>query len=419
MFSKESTRPPGGDRAKYADDMKAFGMDPAMLLAGIDECLNATVVFQIEDDLVLSPDFLLLGEKWFPNWRTDHIAAFRTLIAAFTTLDHHGSFDLDFGEVLLGWGSAIGAWKEAGLLCVRICTWYGQQGRLEEMEGVIKRTVAHLEGEEKLILEGHLITMFTDSGRYAEALNLHHAIEARVRLLPQNEDEYFRNLIACLTQQIDCLLELDRGDEALALWHDASEVEAEWSEPAADVRPRLLGQRAQIYAHAGDLDSALNDIGEAINLAEKCPGVLAAELRTTRCDFLRRLDRLLEAEVELRKVEPFADSGRLRSRFLHIKGLLMEERQDPRWTEHVLESYEHDRQRGDLAGVAISLVTMARIFIDQGEIGRARERLREAFPYIRRCGLANIMGTFARLWGEIELAEGSQSAGRSWLAGDG
>jgi len=63
-------------------------------------------------------------------------------------------------------------------------------------------------------------------------------------------------------------------------WHDASEVEAEWSEPAADVRTSFARQRAQIYAHAGDLDSALNDIGEAINFGGEVPWRLAAELRT-------------------------------------------------------------------------------------------------------------------------------------------
>jgi len=101
MFSKESTRPPGGDRAKYAGRHEGLWNGSCDAFGRNRRMLNATVVFQIEDDLVLSPDFLLLGEKWFPNWRTDHIAAFRTLIAAFTTLDHHGSFDLDFGEVLL------------------------------------------------------------------------------------------------------------------------------------------------------------------------------------------------------------------------------------------------------------------------------------------------------------------------------
>jgi len=74
--------------------------------------------------------------------------------------------------------------------------------------------------------------------------------------------------------------------------------------------------------------------------------------------------------------------------------------------EHILESLEYDRLRGDLAGTAISLVTIARISIDQGDITRAKERLREAFPYVRECNLGSIMGTFALLWGEVEAAEG-------------
>ena len=93
----------------------------------------------------------------------------------------------------------------------------------------------------------------------------------------------------------------------------------------------------------------------------------------------------------------------------------MERRRDPQWIEHILESLEYDRLRGDFAGMAISLVTLARIFIDQNEIGRAKERLREAFPYVRECGLRSVMGTFALLWGEIEAAEGSIESAKSWM----
>ena len=74
--------------------------------------------------------------------------------------------------------------------------------------------------------------------------------------------------------------------------------------------------------------------------------------------------------------------------------------------EHLLESYEQDRLRGDDAGVAISLIAIARIFTEEHEYDRARERIREALPLADACGLANIVASLALLWAEIDLAEG-------------
>jgi hypothetical protein len=127
------------------------------------------------------------------------------------------------------------------------------------------------------------------------------------------------------------------------------------------------------------------------------------------------MQRLDDAEAELRIIAPFATSGALRSRYLHLKGILMERRSGPEWIEHVLESLEYDRQRGDIAGIAISLITLARIFIDQNDIERAKQRLREALPYVQQSGLQSIMGVFARLWGEAAAADGSVDSAKAWL----
>ena len=411
----EAHLPPGG-LAEYAVDLDKLRLDGQTLVAGVDECVAATIVFRIGESLVLSPEFFLLADRWFPDWRTEHIRMFQTFVAAFAMLDYESKeFDLAMCESLLGWAVAIRAWKEAGLLSVRLCAWYGEHGRLPEMEGQIMLVVPNVDGEEKLILEGHLISILVSSGQYEQALALHKEIEKRVRSLPSRDHEYFLNLIASLTQQVDCLVEMHRLDEALVLWQRAAELVDSWPSAESDARPRILGQRARIYEESGEFDSALAAITEAIQLAENAPGILHAELRSTKSEILRRLDRFDDAEAELRAIAPQASGGALRSRYLHLKGILMERRRDPQWIEHILESLEYDRLQGDFAGMAISLVTLARIFIDQNEIGRAKERLREAFPYVRDCGLRRVMGTFALLWGEIKAAEGSIESAKSWM----
>ena len=401
---------------KYEKDLNMFGLDGRTLVAGIDECVAANVVFRIGERLVLSPEFFLLADKWFPDWRVEHIRMFQTLVAAFAILDYKSKkFDLVFGQTLLGWAVGIKAWKEAGLLCIRLCAWYFENGRLSEMEGIIRLVVPHVDGEEKLILEGHLNAILVLSGQYEQALALHREIEERVRSLASRDHEYFLNLLASLSQQVNCLVEMDRVEEALITWQEASAVLDAWAEPEPDARPRLLGLRSRIYEESGDFESALATIDDAIKLAESVRGILHAELRSTRAEILRRLERFDEAEAELKAIASQATEGTLRSRYLHLKGLLMERQRDPQWIEHILESLEYDRTRGDFAGTAISLLTLARIFIDQNEIGRAKERLREAFPYVRGCGLQGVMGTFARLWGEIEIAEKSIDTAKSWM----
>jgi hypothetical protein len=87
----------------------------------------------------------------------------------------------------------------------------------------------------------------------------------------------------------------------------------------------------------------------------------------------------------------------------------------PKALEHLLESYQEDRLRGDHAGLAISLMAIARIFFEQHEYDRARERIREALPLADACGLVNIVASLAFLWAEIDLAEGKTTSAAAWL----
>jgi hypothetical protein len=118
---------------------------------------------------------------------------------------------------------------------------------------------------------------------------------------------------------------------------------------------------------------------------------------------------------ELNAVANVVMSPALRSRYLHLKALLLEGQHGTRALEHLLQSYEEDRVRGDRAGVAVSLMAIARIFQEQHEYDRARERIREALPLADSCGLANVVASLALLWAEIDLAEGKTTSAATWL----
>src|ERR1019366_4731110 len=150
-------------------------------------------------------------------------------------------------------------------------------------------------------------------------------------------------------------------------------------------------------------------------MANHCPEVLIAELRNTRADLLRLVGRNREALEELNATANIEMPPALHSRFLHLKALLLKGYGAPQALEHLLESYQHDRLRGDDAGVAISLLAIARIFTEEHEYDRARERIREALPLADACGLVNVVAGLALLWAEIDLAQGKTASATSWL----
>src|SRR6185295_20125616 len=98
--------------------------------------------------------------------------------------------------------------------------------------------------------------------------------------------------------------------------------------------------------------------------------VLIAELRHTKADILRQVGRDMEAIAELNATAGVPMSPGFRSRFLHLKALILERYNAPGALEHLLESYQHDLMRGDNAGVAISLLAIAQTYVDEREYGR-------------------------------------------------
>jgi hypothetical protein len=123
------------DRVAFAETMKKFGMAAPDIVAGIENAVAATVILARPDGLFLAPEFMLLGERWFPNWRDDHRGVFQLLCAAFATLAAHGKIDIEKDSRLLDWAIRLEDWTTASLICVAICRWYGEHGRLRRYEG--------------------------------------------------------------------------------------------------------------------------------------------------------------------------------------------------------------------------------------------------------------------------------------------
>jgi hypothetical protein len=81
------------DRGTFAETMKEFGIPAPVIVAGIENAVDATVILVRPEELFLAPEFMLLGERWFPNWRTDHRTAFRMLSGAVGMLADRGKID--------------------------------------------------------------------------------------------------------------------------------------------------------------------------------------------------------------------------------------------------------------------------------------------------------------------------------------
>jgi hypothetical protein len=347
------------NRSEFAEDIKDLGgITPEAIVAGIENAVSATVILALARPvgLFLAPEFMLCGERWFPNWRTDHLAAFRILCGAFFTLAAHGKLDVEKDSRLLDWAIRLEDWPTAIMICVALSRWYGEHGRLEDIKTTIDLLLPHATGMERIILRGHLITIATNYGDYRTGLAENQRLETDLEALVGDSD-YNRNLHAAITQQIDCLVELGRLDEAEQRWGDAHNLLLRLAEQRAEAVARLLGQLANLRREQDATDAALDAASQAVQVAvtNHCPAVLIAELRNTRADLLRLIGRNREAVEELNATANIIDMPpALRSRFLHLKALILKEYGAPQALEHLLESYQHDRLRGDDAGVAVS-----------------------------------------------------------------
>lgn len=256
-------------------------------------------------------------------------------------------------------------WTTAIMILVAMSRWYGEQGRLEDLELTIDLLLPHATGMERVVLRGQLVTIATNRGDYRTGLTENQQLEADLQGLAEDSD-YYRNLHSAITQQIDCLVELDQLDEAERRWRDADALIPYLEENRVEAQARLLGQLANLRREQNQTDAAIDAASQAVQhaVANHCPDVLIAELRNTKADVLRLAGRDREALDELNVVSGIDMPPGLRSRFLHLKALLLKHYGAPQALEHLLESYQNDRLRGDAGGVAISLLAIARIFTE-------------------------------------------------------
>lgn len=404
------------DRAAFAEKIKDFGMEEATVVAGIENAVAATVVLPLFGALILAPEFMLLGERWFPNWRTDHRPVFELLCSVFAVLAPTSESGVEADRRLLDWATRLEEWRIAARICIHLCQWHGRHGRLEEMKETIERLVAHATGMERIVLRGHLTTIALQHGDFSAGLALHHQIEIDLQSL-RDDDDYVRNMQATITQQVDCLINLGRLEEAERRWQEAEALLPELGKQRPEAEARMLGQLAHLRREQDRPDDAIDAASKAVQLAldSACSAVLVAELRHTKADQLRRAGRDREAVQELNAMAAVPMPPTLRSRFLHLKGLLLERYNAPNALEHLLESYQQDLLRDDKPGVAISLLGIARTFFEQGDYDRARERIQEALPRAETSGLPNLVASLALLAAQIAMAKREASAAATWL----
>ena len=70
--------------ATYFDFLQKLGFDPAVMRHGLELCLESRVVVQIDDHIVLAPEFSLLRNKWFSHWAQDSLRALQYSSSCFS-----------------------------------------------------------------------------------------------------------------------------------------------------------------------------------------------------------------------------------------------------------------------------------------------------------------------------------------------
>jgi tetratricopeptide (TPR) repeat protein len=224
---------------------------------------------------------MLLGDRWFPNWREDHRAGFLIICGAFAMLAARGTIDVEKDARILDWAMRLEDWPMAAMICVPMCRWYGEHGRLEDMKPTIERVLPHATGMSRFVLRGHLVTIATNNGDFQTGLAENQQLEIALQDLPR-DDDYYLNLQATITQQIDCLRELGGLDEAEQRWRDAHDILPRLTERREDAEARLLGQLAQLRNDRDDREGALDAATQAVTVAttNHCPEVLVANSAT-------------------------------------------------------------------------------------------------------------------------------------------
>jgi tetratricopeptide (TPR) repeat protein len=303
------------------------------------------------------------------------------------------------------------AWKEAMALLLILIPWFSKRGQLQILFPALIVVNNHVSGMERVITSGTIAKVFEESGNYSQALDIHKDAEKWLRANP-DVDDFHLNLIAALTGQVDCYTNMGMPKESATKVKQAIEAVDAWPDASEDVKPRILAQIGELQDSAGQFTLALKNLSAAIKLAGKIhyPSLLT-ELRYTKAKVLWRLRRLKAAERELDRIEAASganESQYMFSQILDLRGKLLSARGDPRAVEYLLQSYEIDLQDDNFTGAAISLLGLINLFLADGNVDRADERVGELERLVADYGLRAQAGSVEYSRGRIFQARGDK-----------
>lgn len=271
---------------------------------------------------------------------------------------------------------------------------------------------------DRLTLSGNLAVVLKQRGKYPEALALHEENERWLSQRPE-DDDYPRNMTAALTNQIDCLTAMGHLEEALRRVDRVEKLIEGNQELRPGDRSRVLAQKGEILADLNRFEEAKESFQRAIAQSADAgvAAILGFQYALAHTYYRNHEDDKALQKLEAIQTTPgYADILEIRSRVLDLRGKILLLRGDRADIECVLESYEIDRQRGDIDGVAVSLVFLAKIYLDQAQLERAEERLLEAEGYILRSELRRLAADAAVLRGRIHLARESKAEAKNYFA---
>jgi tetratricopeptide (TPR) repeat protein len=384
---------------------------------GVHILLAGKVAFRAGGEIILSSEFLDLGDKWFPHWGEENRELLRQLAFCLYTIAEGRRFsEEEANQVrsLFGWAAHIKDWQIAFLLLELLTTWFASRGRLQEIRAELATIKDNVDGLNRVIVSGNLGYILIHEGSYREALAIHQETEEWIRANPAVV-EYHRNLASAITGQIDCYLALGMPADADRKITDAISVIDGWKgEMSEEGSSRVLAQIGNALSYSGRLEAAVRVFSKAIEIADRVgQSSLQTEARLALGLVLFKLERYDQAEGQINEgltiIPSLEDAQEINAKYLDLKGQLLMVKKSPEAINYLLESYEIDRIRGDQKGITTSLLHLATWYFEHGQLGRAQSRLDEAETHVSKGGFVEDAGKIAHLRGKIYLASGDRS----------
>ena len=368
------------------------------------ELVNAKVAFDIDGLLRISPDILIAGKRVLPDFASlvrDFVRHSAAIHVSAVRVPETAS-ERNIFRVLAIFQMAVFAedWQTAHALLLLVTPWFDRQGRISELLEAFEIMGEHTDNGEKVVNTGNSAYVYQQVGRYADALAIHQKNERWLRSHSDFED-YTRNLFSAVIAQVDCLVNLNRLEDALPLLREAQAVLKAWDEPLADAEFSILGNQAEILRRQGKYQESVAVFELAIRNA-KVAGLEHVTMRflyalaacATEFDDYSRAAKALR---ELEKMPGLNSSDELYSKYLDVKAKILEAQGSEAFVHYFFESYEVDLARGDDKGVAASLFHLVRHYARSADKGRAREKLPELRRRVIQLGAADLLERLAEI----------------------